>query len=196
MIKMKRIIILYMLIFGIHVSAAYAKDANIYDAPRPVPTHPVRNDYGKEFALGDFGGQFLVVLFWSRNCAPCLREMKDLAEFQEKTRRDGIKLIIVSPEREWDSVEQRQNLLRRTGGGSLDSYVDVKGNLAESFGIFSNPNTVLVNAKGYEIGRIRGAAEWGGDDVVQYIYKLKAAYNNAAPARPDLGVKPIRVRDI
>jgi thiol-disulfide isomerase/thioredoxin len=161
-----------------------------------VPTHAVRNDYGKEFTLKDFGGKFLVALFWSKSCAPCLKEMGALAEFQEKTKNDGIKLIIISPEREWDSVEQRQKLLNRTGGGSLESYVDVKGSLAESFGIFSNPNTVLVNAKGYEIGRIRGAADWADQDVIRYIYELKAVHNHTEPPKQDLSVKPIKVRDI
>ena len=34
----------------------------------------------------------------------------------------------------------------------------------------------LIN-KGKEIGRIRGAADWDDEDVIEYIYKIKAQQN-------------------
>ena len=48
--------------------------------------------------------------------------------------------------------------------------------LAEDLGIFTSPNTVLINRKGEEIGRIRGSIDWDDDDVIEYIYKIKAQH--------------------
>ena len=44
------------------------------------------------------------------------------------------------------------------------------------FGVFSYPHTVMVDQSGEEIGRISGSVDWDDDDVIEYIYKLKAKY--------------------
>lgn len=56
-------------------------------------------------------------------------------------------------------------------------YVDKKGDLSADLGIFTSPNTVLINRHGKEIGRIRGSVEWDDDEVIEYIYKIKAQNN-------------------
>ncbi|MDR1026302.1 MAG: TlpA family protein disulfide reductase [Lactobacillus sp.] len=194
---MKKIIIAaYLLIFNIHSSWAQDDYVNIYAAPRTAPSHAIRNDYGKEMRLQDFKGKFLLAFFWSRSCSVCLRNMKRLASLQEDVKNDGIQIIIISPERDWNSVDERQNFIRRIGGETLPSYVDVKGNLSESFGIFSHPNTVLINSKSYEIGRIRGGVHWDNDNFLEYLYKIKAENNQAEPLRPDISIKKIKVEEL
>lgn len=36
--------------------------------------------------------------------------------------------------------------------------------------------TVLIGREGKEIGRIRGSAEWDSQDVIEYMYKIKAEH--------------------
>ena len=35
---------------------------------------------------------------------------------------------------------------------------------------------VLIGREGKEIGRIRGSAEWDSQDVIEYMYKIKAEH--------------------
>ncbi len=117
--------------------------------------------------LGGWGGIFRpnpVNVFDEPRALPS-REMFHYAE-------DG-----KAPASEWKSLEEQQRFLRKYGAPDLDFYVDKKGDLSADLGIFTSPNTVLINRHGQEIGRIRGSAEWDDDDVIEYIYKIKAQHN-------------------
>lgn len=152
---------------------------NIFPEPRSLPSREMfhYSDTGEAYKLSDFKGQFVVANFWSRHCTPCLRELDNLNNFSKKVADNGIKVVIISPASEWQSLEEQQKFLQRYGASDLDFYVDKKGDLSADLGIFTSPNTVLINKSGQEIGRIRGSAEWDDDDVIEYIYKIKAQHN-------------------
>lgn len=175
--KKKLYIFLTLLVFLSGYAGAAAAALNLYDSPRDLPSKTIYDNNNKKFKLSDFKGDFVLAVFWSRYCAPCLREMKGLNKFANKTRSDGIRVIIISPAGEWQTPEEREHLIEKFHGGDLESFIDVKGDVAESLGIFTSPNTVLINKEGKEIGRIRGAVEWDNDDVIEYIYKIKSRYN-------------------
>ena len=167
-----------VLLFALSIlwaAAAQAKGGiNIYDYPREVPKIGLYHPSGQEVYLRDFKGDFVLVMFWSRYCAPCIRELDEVNEFVKKTRDNGIRLILVSPQNEWKSISEQRTLLKKYGAPDVEFYLDTKGALAAAFGIFSSPHTVLINRVGEEIGRIRGTAEWDDDDLIEYIYKIKA----------------------
>lgn len=150
---------------------------NIYDSPRTVPNKFIFNENNKQFKLSNFDGQFLIAVFWSRNCSPCLKEMESLNNFSNKAKGDGIRVIIISSAGEWIDDDEHRRFVEKYKGQDLERYVDKKGDLAGDLGIFTSPNTVLVNKRGEEIGRIRGAVEWDDEEVVEYLYKIKAQNN-------------------
>lgn len=152
---------------------------NIYDEPRDLPDRKMflYEENGKSFGLDSFKGQFVIAIFWSRYCMPCIKELEKLSIFQEKTKDTNIKVVLISPASDWISGAEQKRLLNRFGGGDLEFYVDKKADLSADLGIFTSPNTVLVNSEGKEIGRIRGTVEWDRDETVEYIYNVKAKYD-------------------
>lgn len=161
----------------VSLSAASAEEnVNIYAKPRRLPDYSLTHQSGKNFKLADFSGEFVVAVFWSRDCVPCIRELRSLNGFHKETQGTGVKLVLISPDDEWNSTVQQKKFLRRYGAPDVDFYVDKGGRLAAALGIFTSPHTVLVNKKGEEIGRIRGSAKWDRDDVIEYIYQLKAKH--------------------
>jgi len=191
-------LILGLLILALNISSAFAnqKGVNIFEYPRDLPKAKIMDKNGKAYTLQDFDGQFLIVIFWSKNCAPCLKEMKTLEVFQEKTKYDGIKLIIVSNEREWSGAKEYEKILKRYNGENLDAYTDRNGDLMSAFGIHSFPNTVLINSKNLEIGRIRGSADWSDKKVIEHMYKIKAENNTRGHINPNIGIKKIKVEEL
>ena len=169
---LKRIILTLLLIF-FSTSALAKKGINIFSYPREVPTTKIFNQHGQSFSLSDFKGDFLIVVFWSKTCIPCIKEIDDINEFIKKTNGTGIKLIMVSSEKEWISSEEQKNFLKKYGGESIEFYTDKKSALSNSFGIFTSPHTVLVNEDSMEIGRIRGAIDWDSTKNIEQIYKIK-----------------------
>lgn len=149
---------------------------NIYPKPRAVPEHKIMHQSGSRFKLSDFKGDFVVAVFWSRDCGPCLKELKSLNGFHNAVKSNGVKLLLISPSKEWRSVTEQKRFLKKYGAPDVDFYVDERGELASDFGIFTSPHTVLINKKGEEIGRIRGSARWDDENVIEYIYKLKAKH--------------------
>lgn len=159
------------------LSMAEEKGVNIYEEPRDIPSRPIYSYTGKKVNLTEFEGNFLIVVFWSRYCAPCLRELDNLWRYQQIVENDGIKVILVSPDTEWNNVDEMKKMLKKYHAGDLEAYTDINGQLASDFGIFTSPNTVLINKNSKEIGRLRGSAEWDDEKVVEYIYKIKAEHN-------------------
>lgn len=165
---------LMLSILGISFAVASQGGVNIYDTPRELPSRSLMRSNGTEIKLTDFDDDFVVAVFWSRHCMPCIKELDDLQEFADKTADKGIKVVLISPSHEWKSSEEQREFLDRFGAEKMDFYTDRKSDLAADLGIFTSPNTVLINKQGFEIGRLRGAAKWGDDRVVEYISRIKA----------------------
>jgi len=168
-----------ILILGLFLTfclPANAKDsANIYEVARDVPSKKIYGEAGNAVKLSDFKDDFVIAVFWSRFCFPCLSEMESLAQFAEKTKNDGIRVILISPKDEWKSgfAEQRR-FLKKFKANNLEIYVDNKEDLTAALGIFTSPVSVLVSRKGQEIGRIRGSVTWDRPEIIEYMYKIKA----------------------
>ena len=152
---------------------------NIYSEPRDLPERKIflHEEGGKSYRLDSFQGDFVIAIFWSRHCVPCIQELSKLSSFQSKVKNNNIKVLIISPASEWISEAEQKRFLAKFQASDLDYYVDRKGDLSADLGIFTSPNTVLINSKGQEIGRIRGAAEWDKDEMVDYIYNIKAKHD-------------------
>lgn len=168
----RTVLLLLALLSAYPVCAAKESAVNIFAESRAVPTRKITHESGKEYSLSDFEGQFVIALFWSRNCGPCIKELKDLNAFYQKALYNNIRLILVSPSSEWRSTLEQRLFLKKYGAPNLEFYTDKKGNLAADFGIFSSPHAVLINEESQEIGRIRGSAKWSDKRMLKYIKSL------------------------
>lgn len=168
-----------ILILGLILTLSFAvqakEGANIYEVAREAPAKAVYGEAGNKVKLSDFKGDFVIAVFWSRYCFPCLSEMESLAKFAKQTKNDGIRVIMISPKSEWGGgFSEQRRFLKKFEAGNLEIYVDDKEDLAAALGIFSSPVTVLVSREGKEIGRIRGSVVWDKPEVIEYMYKIKA----------------------
>ena len=177
---MKKYIPLLIVALSILYQPLYAKEknVNIYQSSREAPDTEFYDINGHKLTLDDFKGKFILLLFWSRDCMPCVRELKSIKGFYDLTHGSNVEMVVISDAKEWKNADELKNFLKKYKASGLPTYIDRKGKLGESFGVFTYPHTVLINAKGNEIGRIRGAADWDDEDVIEYIFKLKAQYNN------------------
>lgn len=165
---------IFLFLFVLSVQTVDAKSVNLFAYSRKAPETPIYTPYGQAHSLKDFAGDFLIIVFWSKTCIPCIRELDNLDAFVNKTRGENIKVILVSPEKDWITPEEQKNFLNRYGADDVEFFVDRDAQLAGQFGIFTSPHTVLIDRQSMEIGRINGAIEWDDDDVIEEIYRIKA----------------------
>ena len=144
---------IFLFLFVLSVQTVDAKSVNLFAYSRKAPETPIYTPYGQAHSLKDFAGDFLIIVFWSKTC---------------------IKVILVSPEKDWITPEEQKNFLNRYGADDVEFFVDRDAQLAGQFGIFTSPHTVLIDRQSMEIGRINGAIEWDDDDVIEEIYRIKA----------------------
>ena len=78
---------------------------NMFPQPRYVPDLSFYGDSGKAYKLKNFGADLLIAVVWSRRCGPCLADLKQLNEFALATADQGIRVILISPDGEWRSVD-------------------------------------------------------------------------------------------
>ena len=150
-----------------------AAEINIFEYPRQLPQSKITNPNQESFALSDFKGNFVLAHFWSRDCAPCIKELKSLNNFHNKVKNDNIRLILISPNTEWFDNNEQAIFLKRYGAPDVEFYTDKNNKLASDFGIFTTPHTVVINKKNLEIGRLRGSETWDKPEVIKYIKQLK-----------------------
>lgn len=177
---MKKYIPLFIVTLFVLCSSLQAKErnVNIYQSSRSVPDTVFYDVNGNKLTLNSFRGKFILLLFWSRDCIPCIRELKSIKGFYDITHGSSVEMVVVSDAKEWKNAPELESFLKKYKAEGLPTYIDKKGKLGESFGIFTYPHTVLINARGNEIGRIRGAADWDDKNVIEYIFNLKSKYNN------------------
>ncbi len=135
--------------------------------PRGAPQIPF--DYnGRSVALDDFKGRAVLVNFWATWCAPCLKELPSLDSLQGRLggRRFEVVAIAADPR----GPETAQAFLDRLEIKNLKLYADPRLAMATSIGGADVlPVSILYDAKGREVGRLVGEADWTSPEAVRLV---------------------------
>lgn len=144
---------------------------------RVAPAEPFLHD-GAETSLAAFRGRTILVNFWATWCAPCLKELPSLDALQGELGGDDFTVIAVAADPK--GPEAARAFLDKLGIENLKLSADPKLALViATGGSASLPLSVLYDAKGREIGRLTGEADWASDEAKALV---KAA--TGARSRP------------
>lgn len=132
---------------------------------RPRPTTTWKTGDGKTMSLADFAGKVVLLNFYAAWCPPCIRELPSVDRLQAKLKSDKFEVIAMSIDAKGKSTARRL-IKRQLKLQNLDLHLDPKSVLARSLGLRSMPTTYVFDAKGHEVGKLEGAAEWDSRDAV------------------------------
>ena len=162
----------FIFLFLLISSVIFAK-INIFPQPRYIPKLSFYGDSGKAYTVADFKSNLLMVIVWSRTCGPCIAELKSLGVFNDIVQKEGIKVILLSPEDEWKTFDERRLFLKRFNADKIINYLDRKSRFKAGMGVMVTPTTLLINKDGQEVGQITGAVEWDNPKVIKRIIEIK-----------------------
>jgi thiol-disulfide isomerase/thioredoxin len=137
--------------------------------PQPAPAAAFTDAAGNRVSLRDFVGRPTVVNLWATWCAPCLKEMPSLDRLQAKlTGRLQVAAIaedhgggkVVAP-----FVAKRQL-------HDLKIYLDPEQAVAEAFKVRGLPTSVVLDARGREVGKVEGGADWMAPKMLSVLQPL------------------------
>ena len=129
-----------------------------YQRPQPGPKLTFLDETGARRDLSEWRGQAIVLNLWGTWCPPCRREMPSLDRLQVYFAHKPIRVITVHLDRPGSTDPAawlRKNELTHLPAFHDDSRAllgAVHGNVA--------PTTLILNAKGEELARVRGGADW------------------------------------
>lgn len=144
----------------LHSGAKDAGEATIYDKDDGALT------------LAQFEGKTVLLNFWATWCAPCRAEMPSLDRLQAELGGDDFEVVTVATGR--NPVKQIVKFFEDESIENLVIYRDPKSKLARQMGVLGLPITVVLNAEGKEIARLRGDAEWDSEAAKAILNLLKA----------------------
>jgi thiol-disulfide isomerase/thioredoxin len=139
---------------------------------KPVPALTL-TDLAQEqpTSLATYKGKPLIVNLWATWCGPCVTEMPSLAKLAADLKDQGVAVVAISEDRGGKFVVDP--FLKEHGLTGLPVYLDKTmstGKALKEATIL--PMTILIDAGGNEIGRVKGDRDWDSPESRAEIVKL------------------------
>ncbi len=133
---------------------------------------PFFNAKQEPLRISEFKGQGVVLNLWATWCAPCVREMPALDRLAAQLKERGVHVVALSEDRK--AMDKVPPFYAATGINNLEIYYDVKSEVSRALDIQGLPTTVLIDADGREVGRVKGALEWDHPAIVDFLAEALA----------------------
>jgi thiol-disulfide isomerase/thioredoxin len=131
------------------------------------------NGAGVATDLSQWKGRVVLLNLWATWCAPCRKEMPELAKLQKLLGSDQFEVVALSEDLK--GAEASQAFLKDSGSDNLALYVDPKATALAALQSAGLPTTVLIDRNGKEVGRLLGPADWASDDAQALVKAAIAA---------------------
>ncbi len=132
-----------------------------------APSVNVVTPSGLKAAIAKNKGKVVIVNFWATWCAPCVKELPELAKLKRANASKGAVLILVSGDEIEDKTKVSKTLAQK---GHSGTYM-IKGDIGDFFGGFDKkaggavafPRTYIYNRKGQQVKMLESEhtqAQW------------------------------------
>ncbi len=123
---------------------------------------------GNTKTFADYKGKPLLINVWASWCGPCRVEMASLERLSQRYNGKEFNIIGISTDDYKDAAEV---FIKQTGI-SFENFLDSKLFLENMLGANTIPLTVLVDANGRVLEKVRGAYEWDDPETVEAIGQI------------------------
>lgn len=141
--------------------------------PETLPDLPFLDKDGKARSLKEWNGKVVLLNLWATWCAPCRKEMPSLDRLQAELGSDTFEVVAVSADK--TGVEGAKKFLDQIKVAKLGVYADPTVRIHSGLRAIGMPATLLLDARGREIGRLVGPAEWDSPEAKTLIKAVIAA---------------------
>jgi thiol-disulfide isomerase/thioredoxin len=142
----------------------------VHSAPIAGSDVAFMSEDGEEMTLADLNGQYTLLNFWATWCAPCRKEMPDLAALQTQLGGEDFQVVTVATGR--NPRPAMEAFFDEIGVDNLPLHTDARQSFSRSMGVLGLPVTLIIDPQGDEIARLQGDADWHSDSAAAIIQAL------------------------
>jgi len=118
--------------------------------------------------FSDYKGSPLIINIWASWCGPCRAEMGSLERLAQRYNGKEFNIIGIST----DDYEDKAQSFIRQSGVTFENFLDHKLLVENMLGATTIPLTILVDADGRVLEKVRGSREWDSPDIVGAIGEI------------------------
>jgi thiol-disulfide isomerase/thioredoxin len=141
-----------------------------HEERKAVPAFTFANDKGETLSLGQWKGKVVLLNLWATWCAPCRKEMPDIAAIQKELGGADFEVVALSVDRK--GLEASAAFLKEIGAEGLNLYIDPEAKSLAALQALGLPATVLIDRNGLEAGRLLGPAPWNSREAKTLVRAL------------------------
>lgn len=135
----------------------------------PAPDFALKDVNGREVTLAGQRGKAVILNFWSTTCAPCVAEIPGLNTLYRELNWHGLVVIGIALDGSAGPVRELIARLRLAYPIVLDSDKEV---YFDSYGLFGQPISVLIDRNGTVVEQIIGQVDWLSPNIRQKVQNL------------------------
>lgn len=125
---------------------------------------------GRSYTLQTYRGRYVLLNLWASWCAPCVKELPQLANLQRAIPAAQFAVVTVDVERNADKIAGK--FLIEHNAAELPAFADPGMKLMAATATYGLPTTLLIDPEGREIARATGPAEWDAAEAISYFDTL------------------------
>ena len=122
---------------------------------------------GKSKRFSDYHGKPLIINIWASWCGPCREEMASIQQLSQRFGGKKFNVIGISTD---DDIHAAAALIKQSKL-TFDNYIDSNLFLENMLGANTIPLTLLIDANGLVVMKIRGARNWNSTESIMMIHK-------------------------
>ncbi|MBG1233699.1 TlpA family protein disulfide reductase [Aestuariivirga litoralis] len=143
--------------------AAYIKQPQ----PKDLAPFAMVDASGAPKDISALKGKVTLLNLWATWCAPCRKEMPELAKLQKEMGGPDFQVVELSEDLK--GYQASADFLKQVGADNLTLYADQKATALDAVKAPGLPVTLLLNREGQEVGRLLGPAPWASDEAKAII---------------------------
>ncbi len=121
---------------------------------------------GGAIALESYRGKAILINFWATWCPPCVSEMPSLVALHKAMEKKPFEILAISEDEEgWRAVDDFTRRLPLP----FPVLLDPGGGVATEYGVYSLPESFLIDKNGIVVKHYRGPRDWLDGKITKEI---------------------------
>ena len=142
-----------------------------FKTPRLLPELTFKGPSDAVMSLAQFKGKTVLLNLWATWCAPCRKEMPALDTLQSEFGGADFEVVAINVDTR--NLDKPRTWLTENNITRLAYYADPEAKVFQELKragqAIGMPTTLLIDARGCQLGVLHGPAEWASDDAKRLI---------------------------